>query len=127
MRADAEPLAAQVRKLCHLRGAELVVEGQEREVSPEAALAMFRVVQEALTNAAKHAPGAPLRVTLSFAADAVQVDVGNGPAAAEAGALAGTGSGYGLDGIRERMRLVGGRVEAGPDGGGWLVEARLPL
>ncbi len=127
LRDDAEPLATQVCKLCELRGAELTIEGREREVGPEATLGLFRVVQEALTNAAKHAPGAPLQVHLDFSDETVSVSVRNGRPSQPPGPIARSGSGYGLEGIRERLRLLGGGVEAGPAGEGWRVEARLPL
>ncbi|ALE86520.1 hypothetical protein XF36_28060 [Pseudonocardia sp. HH130629-09] len=92
-------------------------------------LAGYRIVQESLTNAAKHAPGSQVTVRLSLHSDApgrLLVEVRNGlgrrPAAAP-----GLHGGTGLDGLRERARAVGGTLHAGPDGDGWLVRADLPL
>jgi signal transduction histidine kinase len=86
----------------------------------------LRVVQEGLTNAMKHAPGARVEVRLALTDDAVEIDVrdhGGGPPSA----LARTGAGLGLDGMRERIESLGGSLDAGPcDDGGWRVCARLP-
>ncbi|GGO63709.1 two-component sensor histidine kinase [Microbacterium nanhaiense] len=86
----------------------------------------FRIVQEALTNARKHAPGAPIRVRVDgHAGGLLAVEVTNG--AARAGAAAIPGSGMGLAGLAERVELVGGTLEYGPDGkGGFAVRAWLP-
>lgn len=89
-------------------------------------LAGYRIVQESLTNAAKHAPGSDVTVRLDQDADRLLVEVRNGP-----GRRAATGPGLyggtGLDGLRERARAVGGTLDAGPDGAGWRVRAVLPL
>ncbi|MCG7286862.1 histidine kinase [Cellulomonas sp. ACRRI] len=86
----------------------------------------YRLVQEGLTNARKHAPGARVDVTLSAAGDGqLVVDVVNGPA--RAGDPAPPGSGMGLVGAAERARLVGGRLVHGRDGsGGYRLHAELP-
>jgi len=126
LRDDALPLRSQLEKLCELSGARLAVSGDSRELAPEAALALYRVAQESLTNVTKHAPGAQVDVRLGYEPAAVSLQVENGAGTGEPGALAATGAGYGLDGIRERIRLLGGDVAAGPRGDGWRVEARLP-
>ncbi|GAB2810008.1 hypothetical protein GCM10022221_04260 [Actinocorallia aurea] len=87
--------------------------------------AAHRIVQEALTNAARHAPGAAVRVGLvrTGAETAVEVVNERPPAGALPGA---SGGGHGLTGLRERVRLSGGELAAGPDGEGFAVRARLP-
>ncbi len=126
LRDDAPPLLDQLAKLCEARGAELVVSGGTRPLGPEATLALYRAAQEALTNAAKHAPGAPVILRLCFGEGAVTLAVENGAGEQPVGELSSSGGGYGIDGIRERVRLLGGEVAAGPTGDGWRVEARLP-
>jgi signal transduction histidine kinase len=83
-------------------------------------LAIYRIVQEALTNATKHAPGAPVTLALTVAESSVllRVDSAGAP---------GTGSGLGVTGMAERADALGGRCTAGPGGQGWLVTASLPL
>ena len=106
------------------------VEGDPVELATEAAQAIVRAAQEALTNARRHAPGAPIEVTLRYVTSDVELQVDNGPAAG--GGKEHAGSGMGLIGMRERAALLGGDVQAGPltDGlwaGGWRVLLRLPL
>ncbi|WP_431042936.1 sensor histidine kinase [Streptomyces sp. P1-3] len=101
---------------------------------PLAERATYRVVQEALTNAAKHAQGAEVTVTITQERAETVVAVTNGPPTRTPGAPAGTvpppagaGTGTGLLGLRERVRLVGGTFSAGPTAdGGFHVLARLP-
>ncbi|TXS56987.1 sensor histidine kinase [Streptomyces sp. t39] len=92
---------------------------------PMTALAVHRVVQESLTNAAKHAPGAPVRVSVAYAAGAVTVTVTSGPGAARTPPA--VSGGTGLIGLDERVRLAGGTLAHGPGDGGFTVTARLPL
>ncbi|MQY13791.1 hypothetical protein SRB5_39460 [Streptomyces sp. RB5] len=92
---------------------------------PMADRAVYRVVQEGLTNATKYAPGAAVRVTLGLAEGEAVVTVAND--APPAGPLPGSGSGHGLVGLDERVRLAGGRLHAHPVDGGFAVTARLPL
>jgi signal transduction histidine kinase len=87
---------------------------------------VYRIAQEALTNAVKHAPGAPTEIRLAVAAGEVTLTA-DSRAAAGPGAGRGTGSGLGLVSMRERAEALGGSCEAGPGGRGWLVRARLPL
>lgn len=86
----------------------------------------FRIVQEALTNARKHAPGAPIRVLVDgHSGGLLAIEVTNGSALAGAAAI--PGSGMGLAGLAERAELAGGTLEYGPDGkGGFAVRAWLP-
>ncbi|MYW89934.1 sensor histidine kinase [Amycolatopsis rubida] len=86
--------------------------------------AAYRIVQEALTNAAKHAPGTAIEVRLSASDDDLVVEVAN-PLADSSGL---PGAGYGVIGMRERVTLTGGTLRAGPDGAGsYRVRAAFPL
>jgi signal transduction histidine kinase len=88
-------------------------------------LSTYRIVQEGLTNALKHAPGSPVRVRLARREADVAIQVSNGPAARGAAAVP---SGHGLIGLRERVSLYGGELEARPTGdGGFVLAARIPL
>jgi signal transduction histidine kinase len=83
-------------------------------------LAAYRVVQEALANARRHAPGAP--VTVSIGGDpGVRLEIRN-----PLGATTAAGDGHGLAGMRERIRQAGGTIRAGPDGADWAVVVTLP-
>ena len=115
----------------------LTVTGQPRALPPGLDLTAYRVVQEALTNAMKHAGQAAAVVTLDYREDAVVVDVSdNGGRDRRPGRAASSvrtspagvaGSGRGLLGLRERLSLYGGDFDAGPKpSGGWRVTARLP-
>jgi signal transduction histidine kinase len=103
---------------------ELVREGPDEPLPAGIDLAAYRIVQEALTNVRRHAGAAPTRVRVRHADDAVEVEVVNGPATAPG---EGPGGGRGLLGMRERVRLYGGSLDAGPEDGGFAVRARLPL
>jgi signal transduction histidine kinase len=103
---------------------EVVREGAPVELATGIDLSAYRIVQEALTNALKHAGPARATVRLRYTPDHLDLEVvDDGP-----GTGTGGGSGHGLVGIRERAELYGGHVEAGrcPDGG-YAVRARLPL
>ncbi|GAA2598532.1 hypothetical protein GCM10010435_92440 [Winogradskya consettensis] len=95
---------------------------------PEAVgLAAYRIVQEALANAARHAPGGQVHIAVRGASGALLVEVENGPAAEPVPRPAGKG-GHGLIGMRERAAALGGSLDAGPQSrGGFLVAARLPF
>ncbi|MFF8691487.1 sensor histidine kinase [Streptomyces sp. NPDC015144] len=109
--------------------ASLDVRGEERALPPSVGLSLFRIVQEALTNARKYAGDARAHVRLAYAPDGVTVEVSDdGPGTGPAGPGNGSVPGYGLVGMRERAVLHGGTLEAGPlDEGGFRVSARLPL
>ncbi|WP_354644076.1 sensor histidine kinase [Kitasatospora camelliae] len=100
---------------------------QDGEIRPLAAAtghAAYRIVQEGLTNAHKHAPTAPIAVVLRYEPDTLVVEVVNGPAPDAAPAVSG---GQGLTGLRERARLLGGIVHAGPTpDGGYRLAGLLP-
>lgn len=88
----------------------------------------YRALQEALTNAAKHAPGAPVRVTISTTATTLEVDVLNGPPNSDAEPVPGLDLGWGLAGMRERVELLQGTLTAEPaSSGGWRVLLRIPI
>jgi signal transduction histidine kinase len=110
---------------------ELQVGGAPRALPPGLDLAAYRVVQEALTNVLKHAgkPGTSVRLDYAEADLVVEVaDAGRPIPAAGPVSSAVPGSGRGLLGLRERIALYGGELDAGPrPGGGWLVRARLPI
>jgi signal transduction histidine kinase len=102
----------------------LTVSGAVVPLAPGVDLTAYRIVQEALTNARRHAPGAEVQVDVAFADDALRVSVrdnGHGSPGESHG-------GHGLVGMHERVTMVGGSLRVGPaDGGGFGVEARLPL
>jgi signal transduction histidine kinase len=102
--------------------ARLIVSGPVASFDPGVELAAYRIVQEALTNTRRHAPGTAVDVELRYSGDTLRLrvrDNGPGPSA--------SGSGHGLLGMRERAATVGGSLRTGPaPGGGFLVEAELP-
>jgi signal transduction histidine kinase len=109
LRLDYEPLPEGVR------------------VAPAVEDGAYRVIQEALTNAMKHAAGSVVRVRLAVRAGALEIDVRDDGAVAPS-PLAATGLGVGLAGMRERVEALGGVLDAGPGSdGGWRLQARLPL
>jgi signal transduction histidine kinase len=108
--------------------AELAEKGDPALASPVVGRTAYRVVREALTNARKHAPGAHVLVSVTYDESQVCLVVTNGPAAPGAvSELAATGSGLGIAGLRQRIDLVHGSLQAGqtPDGG-FRLEATLP-
>jgi signal transduction histidine kinase len=122
---------------------DLSVHGSPQTLSATIELSAYRIVQEALTNARRHAPGAAVRVELTYLPDRLAVRVRDDGAAADTGGTDGTdapgvtnatnaayaaNAGHGLLGMRERATMLGGRFSAGPaTSGGFLVEAELPL
>ncbi|MEU9374465.1 sensor histidine kinase [Streptomyces sp. NPDC048255] len=100
----------------------------QRAAPPAVDLSAYRIVQEALANVVRHAPGAPTRVSVTVDEDEVLVLVVNGPARDAVVELESSGTGHGLVGMRERVRLTGGTLDTGPlPDGGFRVAARLPL
>jgi signal transduction histidine kinase len=99
---------------------------EELSVPPEAERLAYRVVQEGLTNAMKHAPGSEVTLRISATPGELEIELRNwgGETSSE---LAETGSGLGLKGLRERVETLGGRLEAAPEGGGWRLHADIPL
>jgi signal transduction histidine kinase len=109
--------------------ADLTVEGGPRALSPGVELSCYRIIDEALTNVARHAPGAPTRVVLRYRPGGLDIEVANGPppgGAQPAGSRPASG-GRGVRGMRERAELYGGRLDARPcPGGGFVVTAAIP-
>ncbi|MCX5245582.1 MULTISPECIES: sensor histidine kinase [unclassified Streptomyces] len=105
--------------------ATLAVTGDVKALPAQAGLALLRTAQEALTNVRKHAPDAPVSITLDYQETETRLTVTN-PASDAAAPLADTGAGYGLTGLRERAELAGGQLSAGPLDGGWQLTARIP-
>jgi len=104
---------------------ELVVDPAARSVPIGVGLSVYRIVQEALTNALKHAPGSRVAVRLERRANELAVEVENGSGAGEPAVR--VESGHGLGGVRERVAIFGGTVRAGPtEGGGFRLVATLP-
>jgi signal transduction histidine kinase len=103
---------------------QLAVEGEPRDLPPGVDLSAFRIVQEALTNALTHAGPARARVVLRYLADELELEVSDdGPGTGDD-----VGSGYGLVGMRERVSVYGGELQAGREpGGGYALRVRLPL
>ncbi len=126
LRGEARPVAETVRRLAADAGAGFTLDGAGESVGPEASLALERTVQEALTNTRKHAPGAQVDVALRLHSDGYEVEVRDDGGRDAHRPLASTGGGYGLTGMRERAELLGGRLEAGPDGKGFRVWLRIP-
>jgi signal transduction histidine kinase len=98
------------------------------QVPPGVGLCAYRIAQEALSNAGRHAAGAPVAVSVDHDADTVTLQVTNGPGIPAGQRVNGHGPGHGLTGMRERAELLGGSLSAGPaPGGGFVVSAVLPL
>ena len=101
----------------------LSIEGKNVPLSPVVDSVAYRIVQEGLTNARRHGDGERCQVTVRYTSDAVELDVWN-----SADTAAATEQGFGLIGVRERVRAVGGQLTAGPEmDRAWALRARLPL
>ncbi|MQA74639.1 MAG: two-component sensor histidine kinase [Solirubrobacterales bacterium] len=109
---------------------ELEVEGEPRELSSQARLALYRTGQEALTNVRKHADADRVEVRLRYEPGGTTLTVADHGAESNGSGgspLAETGSGYGVSGMRERAELLGGRLSAAPTADGFRVELWLPV
>ena len=125
-----QPGLAQLPALLeHARAAglyvELRVQGTPRPLPPSLDLSAYRIVQEALTNVRKHAPGSPASVHVTWGAEELELAIRDrGPGRANG---AEPGGGHGLVGMEERVRIHGGRLRTGAaPGGGFEVVAALP-
>jgi signal transduction histidine kinase len=129
LREDIQPLEISMRQLTEgNQGASLQISGPPRAVPADVGFMVRRIVQEAITNAAKHAPGSRVAVHVDFQPSSLDVKVTDDgrPPEIEPSALAGTGGGYGLEGMRERAELIGADFSAGPHGRGWQVHLSVP-
>ena len=135
LRADTLPLAEELAKATATYGeryhvtVSLDTDGEPRPVPADATVALLRVAQESLVNAAKHGAGKPVTVRLGYGAAGVRLTIRNelddaGQGTAELSTL---NAGYGLTGMRERLRMLSGTLEAGRDGSCWVVTAHVPL
>jgi len=106
---------------------EVQIDGTPRVLGPVADVAAYRIVQEALSNATRHAAGAEVQLRVQWTDTELHLEVTNGPAADPLTDPV-RGSGHGLIGMRERATTAGGTFNAGPtDAGGFAVQAVLPL
>lgn len=106
---------------------DLHVEGDAGKLSLPVLRTVYRVVQEGLTNVRKHAPGADVRVEVAYAVDGAAALVqDSGPKTPVDPELAGTGAGFGLEGLRRRVEAMGGRLETGAINGGFRLRAVIP-
>ncbi|GAA4839443.1 hypothetical protein GCM10023201_31360 [Actinomycetospora corticicola] len=125
LRENPAATTADLHRLVDSHGAVLTVTGDLDAVGEHLRDAVHATTREALTNAARHAPGAAVTVTVDVA-DELVLDVTNGAGDPSSGRSA-DGGGNGLVGLRERAALVGGTLQAGPDDGGWRVTLRAPV
>jgi signal transduction histidine kinase len=125
--ADLELLLAQIGEAgvpVHLR-----VEGEPRRLPPGVDLSAYRIVQEALTNVVRHAAPATAELTMRYLPAEITIEVtdnGRSSPRASAGGQSANGSGHGLIGMRERVALYGGKLQAESTPTGFLVLARIP-
>lgn len=127
LQPTSEPSLAHLLARAREIGADVVVTPPELELAAEVEATANHVAREALTNAMKHAPGAPLELRLTQSAGELTISARNASVAA-ASSIAATGSRLGLANMRERVEALGGTLVAGPDpDGGFSLRARLPL
>lgn len=132
LRGDARPLVEVLRELATGADARYAESGTPWPLTPPAALTVERAVQEGLTNARRHAPGATVTVTVAFADDVLRVEVRDtGATVPPPEEAAPAGGGYGLTGMRERAALIGADLLTGPDltgpgGKGYRICLTLP-
>ncbi len=130
LRGEALPGLAQLDSLIDSYRADMNVEvtlridGAPRTLPADTSLALYRSVQEALTNIARYAPNASATIVLSYEPDRTTLCVDNGFSASHP--HVGMGGGHGLSGMRERIERAGGTMSAGPTAEGWRVELEVP-
>jgi signal transduction histidine kinase len=102
-------------------------EAVSEHLADDVKVCLYRIVQEALTNASKHAPNSHTEVLVRYELDAVSISVIDDGNRGSSGGVAPPGLGRGLIGMRERVAVLGGDIQIGPeDGAGFCVRARLP-
>ena len=107
---------------------DLALDGEVRELPEATSLCVYRIVQEALTNTLKHAAATQAQVSLRYELDELRIRVRDDGRGVTEGAPNGSGEGHGLIGMRERVAIFGGELQAGPSAdGGYCVSARIPL
>jgi signal transduction histidine kinase len=134
LRSDTPPLATALDELGaeyrrhYLTLVTTQVSGRPRPLTPDASLALTRAAQESLVNAAKHAPRQPVLVRLDFTDGSTTLTVLNPLTNGDPThpRLQTANGGYGLAGMRERLRLIGGSLEARATNGTWVVTAQVP-
>jgi signal transduction histidine kinase len=130
LRGDALPTVAELPALIETYKTDmnldvtLRIEGGARTLAANPSLVLYRAAQEALTNVARHAPGACTTVTVRYGSDRASLSVDNGFSSAPP--REGMGGGHGLDGLQERIERAGGTMSAGPTADGWRVEIEVP-
>jgi signal transduction histidine kinase len=138
LRGDAGPLDEQLTRIAethrvrHDVRVQVAIDGRLDDLDPDITVALIRIAQETLVNAAKHAPRQPVDIRLVCGADSMRLTVTN--PLAEPGhrdgsklpPLAGMNGGYGLSGMRERLQLFNGTLQVGSVDGSWTVVAELP-
>jgi signal transduction histidine kinase len=124
--SDVEVLAARVSEAG--LPVEVTVEGTPAALPSSVDLSAYRIIQEALTNAIKHASAAHAGVNIRYGADSLELEIVDDGQGVSRESVSNNGGGRGLIGMRERVALFGGELSAGPrPGGGFRVHARLPL
>jgi signal transduction histidine kinase len=135
LRSDTLPLDEELAKVTetHARryaaAVSFEISGSPRPLPPDATVALLRVAQEALVNAAKHAARQDVAVRLDYTDASITLLVGNAiapDADTDAASMRTADGGYGLTGMRERLRMLNGTLEAGRNDGQWIVTAQLP-
>jgi signal transduction histidine kinase len=136
LRTDTLPLADELASATssyaerYRVAVSLETDGAPRPVPADATVALLRVAQEALVNAAKHGAGKPVTVRLDYATAGVRLTIRNevdDVTAPRAVQVSTANAGYGLTGMRERLRILNGTLEAGRAGSCWTVTAQVPL
>lgn len=121
---DVEEMIGQARAAG--QDIDTTVQGSPEQAPAAHRLAVYRLTREALTNARKHAPSAPVRIRIDYGPPATLIEITNPPGSDTRDAQT-VPSGFGLIGLRERVEALGGHLNAGPGGAGtWRLAARIP-